>query len=398
MFSAPCWCACTAGATLRSAAIFPAARPTGQRLLRRRLPAPRSGPRARRRAASAAARPAPSCVRAARRGATRRSRSPQTTSVGTRTRAATAHSDSPRHQLRTIAFAVRSNASGPQGWRLRASSSATASASRCSGATEGSPKHSRTTLSMRSRLVIALSPSRARRPAGPGSAARSSRGSDTRRGSGLRSGMAGETSVSERTSSGRRAATRIAIAPPRELPSRCTGRPRPARKRTQRVGVAFGGVVGCGGRAGEPEAGQVDGQARRPRREQAREVGPVGARAGESVHVDGLDVGRAGRLAHVQGDAARGDLAAGPGTGVGVEASAGWPGRRPGRGALSVADVTRALRASERRVTAVRPLPEHDRPGPVAATAEPEIPPCGMKRKQGTTPGRARRWTWWGRR
>ena len=37
------------------------------------------------------------------------------------------------------------------------------------------------------------------------------------------SGIAGETSVSVRTSSGRRAATFSATTPPRELPSRCTG-------------------------------------------------------------------------------------------------------------------------------------------------------------------------------
>ncbi len=42
----------------------------------------------------------------------------------------------------------------------------------------------------------------------------------------LRSGTAGEISVSVRTRSGRRAATISEIAPPIELPTRCTG-PRP---------------------------------------------------------------------------------------------------------------------------------------------------------------------------
>ena len=126
MFSAPCWW-CTlfsAAATLGSAAIFPAALPTSavdgvpeaRHPRRGPPPAPRSGPRARRRGASSS-RPAPTARVAAGRqaGATSRSRSPQTTRVGTRTLAATAHSDSPRHQLRSIAFAVRSNASYAQG-------------------------------------------------------------------------------------------------------------------------------------------------------------------------------------------------------------------------------------------------------------------------------------------
>ena len=263
--------------------------------------------------------PSTRVVRAARRGATSRSRSPQTTSVGTRTRAADrpqrlAPPPAAQHRLRGAVERLVAPRAGGCGRRARRPP-------RRGGArwrALGSPKHSRTTLSMRSRLVIAASPSRARRPAGPGSDARSIRGSDTRRGSGRRSGIAGETSVSERTSSGRRAATMIAIAPPSELPSRCTGTAAPGEEAQQRVGVPGRRVVGRGGRAGEPEAGQVDGQAGRAGREQAREVGPVGARSGESVHVDGLDVGRSRRLAHVQGDAARGDLPAGPGAGVGV--------------------------------------------------------------------------------
>ena len=260
----------------------------------------------------------PRVVRAARRGATSRSRSPQTTSVGTRTLAATAHSDSPRHQLRSIAFAVRSNASSAQGWRLRASISATASASRCSGARVGSPKHSRTTLSMRSRLVIAASPLAGAPPRGPGQrredqprvrhpsrvgSAVGHRGRDERE-------RTHQLRAPGRHHDRDRAAERVAQQVHRAAA--------PGQEAQQRVGVPGRGVVGRGGRAGEPEARQVDGEARRPRREQRGEVGPVGARAGEPVHVDGLGVRRAGRLAHVQRDPARRDLPAGPGAGVRV--------------------------------------------------------------------------------
>jgi hypothetical protein len=70
--------------------------------------------------------------------------------------------------------------------------------------------------------VIAARVRRTRLPIN-GRYANASRGSASLRGSGRRSGTAGEMSVSVRTSSGLRAATSIEIAPPIELPIRCTG-------------------------------------------------------------------------------------------------------------------------------------------------------------------------------
>ena len=275
MFSAPCWCALyccgqrsvsrhlpSDAATASHRPATPAATASGASIWAT-CPTPGS---------MSSRPPSTRVVRAARRGATSRSRSPQTTSVGTRTRAATAHSDSPRHQLRSIAFAVRSNASWAQGWRLRASSSAAASARRCSGASVGSPKHSRTTLSMRSRLVIAASPSRARRPAGPGSA----REDQPRVRHPARVGPAvghGGRDERERTHKLRppgrhherdRAAEGVAQQVHRTAA--------PGEEAQQRVGVPGRRVVGRGGRAGEAEAGQVDGQARSP----AAPAGPRG--------------------------------------------------------------------------------------------------------------------------
>jgi hypothetical protein len=49
---------------------------------------------------------------------------------------------------------------------------------------------------------------------------------------GSRSGSAGETSVSDRTSSGRVAATLTEMAPPSELPNRWTGPPMCSARRT----------------------------------------------------------------------------------------------------------------------------------------------------------------------
>ena len=126
-------------------------------------------------------------------------------------------------------------------------------------------------------------------PRGRAAAASTSRGSDTRRGSGRRSGIAGETSVSVAPARDGGPPPSSAIAPPSELPSRCTGRPRPARKHSSASACAGRACsrAPAGGRE-QPEPGQVDGGARGARApSSAGEVGPVGGRAGQSVHVDG---------------------------------------------------------------------------------------------------------------
>src|ERR1044072_6947162 len=132
---------------------------------------------------------------------------------------------------------------------------------------------------------------------------------------GRRSGIAGEMSVSVRTSSGWRAASSMEIAPPMELPNRWTGpasRPRTKRatasacagieeskwrggagrggRRRGRGGAGHGGGEGGGG-LGAAEAGEVDGGAGHAGGQLGGEVGRVGRGAAESVHVDGGGVG-----------------------------------------------------------------------------------------------------------
>ena len=208
-------------------------------------------------------------------------------------------------------FAVRSTASIDHSSSPRRAISAAASTIRCSGTSAGSPKHSRMTCSTRMRGVIAASSARARRPI-PGSIASTSRGSETRRGSGRRSGIAGEISVrrpdqlgAPRGHAQRRGGT-LGVA---EQVHRTA---QPGQEAQQRVGVRLDAVVARRERSRMAEAGQVDGQAGRARREHRGEVGPVGGRAGEPVDVNGRRLVRARRLAHVQGDATARDLAARP--------------------------------------------------------------------------------------
>ena len=188
------------------------------------------------------------------------------------------------------------------------------------------------------RLVIAASPSRARRPAGPGSMATIIRGSDTRRGSGLQSGIAGETSVSDRTSSGRRAATMMRDRAAEGVAEQVHGTAAPGEEAQQRVGVPGRACSrATRQRPGKPNPGRSTADAGRPGREQAREVGPVRGRAGEPVHVDGLGVSAPGvsRTCRVTPPA----VISRPGHGgrLGSRRRRAWPGRRAAGGRRGVA-------------------------------------------------------------
>ena len=132
---------------------------------------------------------------------------------------------------------------------------------------EAHPDH---LLRTRARGATAASPARARCPIGPGTSASASRMSAIRRGSGRRSGIAGETSVSVRTSSGRRAATTERDRATQRVADQVHRLVAAGEEAQQGVGVRGRGEVEAGGRAGAAEPGQVDGGARGPRAEQRR--------------------------------------------------------------------------------------------------------------------------------
>ena len=107
--------------------------------------------------------------------------------------------------------------------------------------------------------------------------------------------MAGETSVSEATRSGRRVATSRLTSPPREFPSRWTGSPAAAPGRgddvledvDDRGDVPADRVAPAQRGPGAAEAGQVQRPSLEPDGEQRGEVGPVGRGTAEAVHVQG---------------------------------------------------------------------------------------------------------------
>ena len=193
-------------------------------------------------------------------------------------------------QARKIAAAAVPSAVPAHGTELRSSSSAHGQR-RSAPRTPASGRRSTGAASGRRGPARSSRPAPARRlPAdhtAPSPAPSAGRPAGAR--SGRRSGMAGETRVSVRTRSGVLAASSSAMAPPIELPNRCTGLAaapssiaapprRPARPCGSR-GLAGGGDRPKPGRStASPSA--VAGQ-------QAGQLGPVGRRAAEAVQIDG---------------------------------------------------------------------------------------------------------------
>ena len=291
---------------------------------------------------------------AASRGETSRSRSPQTTSVGACTRGRRR----PRRRPPPPARHHRPRRPLPASWAqaspLRTAISSAASTSRCSGTRDGSPKHTRTTCSARHAGRDGGEPGPGALPDPAGISASASRMSAIRRGSGRRSGIAGETSVRVRTSSGRRAATLSATAPPSELPSRCTGSLRPARKQSRASACAAGVKSNPAGGRVRPNPGRSTAvpAARVPSRA-ARSV-QFCRRAAEAVDVDGpasrrvpASRGRAGspRRRRPRGRARAGGAGRAPGTRRDPRAAAAC---RADRWAAPVGQVQRRAPGSRR--------------------------------------------------
>jgi hypothetical protein len=165
----------------------------------------------------------------ATRTSTNWSRLPATTRVGAVIRPAIRHSEPApgryaRRKLSTSPRMVRTYASAYHGTVCRRSTSARFSASRCGGSASGSATQAAITMRDISSTGTAASRQATRRWACGNIMIGAYRPCSERRGS--RNGMAGDTSVSVRTRSGRTPATRTETAPPIELPTRCTG-PRP---------------------------------------------------------------------------------------------------------------------------------------------------------------------------
>ena len=254
-------------------------------------------------------------MRAASRGATSRSRSPQTTSVGACTRAATVHSDGPRNQLANIASPVRSTASPAHSCRPRASISAAASASRCSGAqarvAEALPHH----------LLgpVARGHGReagpARRPSRPGHQGQQQPRvrHPPRVGSAVRHRRGDQR---ERRARARGAGRPPGARPPR--PASCRAGAPGDRARPGSTAARRRARPGCSPRRerpGQPEPGQVDGDAGGPRGQQRRR-GRSSWWPSRTARARRRPARRPGllarRLPHVQGHPAGGDLASRP--------------------------------------------------------------------------------------